>query len=244
MHRPRQEAHSVCEVFPHEESSRRVLSKSPLEDSSRRVLSKSPHEESFRRVLSKSPLEESSRRVLSKIPLEESSRRVLSKSPLEESSRRVQSINLVLSPESQAFGEVFRCTFAKGYVVRRFAWYSKPWLQRPPWIATTCFQRPLFHARTVSYRSCTANSDHLPCVTSDRVYRAPSASFPCVERPAEVPQPSFLRDVYRKKFSSKPRSAKAEKRTHFTFFTCTFLIIVVIFLVPITSQQTESLRFV
>ena len=67
-------------------------------------------------------------------------------------------------------------TKKKLYGHRNFC--SKTWLQRPPWIATTCFQGPRFRARTVSYRNCTANSDHLPCTTSDRVFVHRRPVFP------------------------------------------------------------------
>ena len=47
--------------------------------------------------------------------------------------------------------------------------HCKTWLQRPPWIATTCFQRPLFRAQSfVQKRNCTANRDHLCCGTIGR----------------------------------------------------------------------------
>ena len=106
--------------------------------------------------------------------------------------------------------------------------YSNTWLRRPPRIVTTCFQRPLLRARTVSYRKCTANSDHLPCVTSDRVFRAWSACFPCVERPCDDPNPPFFVN-----FPNKHLTASQEvlmQKTHFSYFTFwTLLMIFVIF---------------
>ena len=90
--------------------------------------------------------------------------------------------------------------------------YSKTWLQRPPRIATTCFKWPLFRARTVSYRNCSVNSDHLHCATSDRVFRAPPACFPCLERPCDDPKPPFC-EVPQQKSDGKPKSAWAEKPT-------------------------------
>ena len=39
--------------------------------------------------------------------------------------------------------------------------YSETWLKRPPWIATTCFNGPLFRAQSSLYWKCTVNSDHL-----------------------------------------------------------------------------------
>ena len=71
--------------------------------------------------------------------------------------------------------------------------YSKTWLQRLRWIATTCFQRLLFVAWNVSFMNFTANSDHLPCVTSDRVFHAQSTGFPCVAQPCGGSYPSFHR---------------------------------------------------
>ena len=93
--------------------------------------------------------------------------------------------------------------------------YSKAWLQQPPRIATTYFQRPLFCARTVSYRNCTANSLHLrmPCATSDLVFHGPSASFPCVERPCTAVQNRLFCEVPQQKSDGKRRSAQAEKPT-------------------------------
>ena len=106
--------------------------------------------------------------------------------------------------------------------------YSKTWLQRPPQIATTCFKRPLFRARTVSYRNCTANSDHLPCATSDRVFRAPSACFPWVERPCDDPKPPFMWSSPTKVWRQVKKCSG--RKAHFRYFTFwTLLMIFVTF---------------
>ena len=79
-------------------------------------------------------------------------------------------------------------------------------------LATTCFKRPSFRARTAPYRNCTANSDNRPCATNDRVFMHHQPVFPCTARPSDDPYPSFLCDVHRKKFGGKLR--QAENGTH------------------------------
>ena len=106
-------------------------------------------------------------------------------------------------------------------------YYSKTCLERPPRTATTCFQRPLFRARTVSYWNCIANSDHLPCATSDRVFRAPSACFPCGARPCDDPKPSFLWGSATKVWrQAKKCSGRKVHLSSFTFWTLLMIFVI------------------
>ena len=54
--------------------------------------------------------------------------------------------------------------------------YSKTWLKRPLWIATTCYQGPLFRARTVNFIQ-KAHCEIRPPVYKDHVYLHQGWSF-------------------------------------------------------------------
>ena len=91
-----------------------------------------------------------------------------------------------------------------------------------------------FRARTVSHRNCTANSDHLPRATSDRVFRTPSACFPCVERPCDDPKPPFLRSSPTKVWwQAKKRSGRKTHLSISRFERC--LCFCDLFFFPVTS---------
>ena len=66
------------------------------------------------------------------------------------------------------------------------------------------------------------NNDHLSCATSDQVYHAPPAGFPCVKRLSDNPATVFFIWGLLKKVRRQAKKCYGRKRTHFTFFTfCT-----------------------